>query len=131
MNVPDKKLFIYLNDKNNDMQDDKIKDLLSGTKMKAGENLKYRIMQQIETEKALVPKRSVSSRPVIKNMLTVFGVMYALIAIVGLAVYSTSGQSGLSSATFLVPVILISSVCSMFWMISLYDDRRRNKHRAK
>ncbi|MDR1715914.1 MAG: hypothetical protein LBS20_08710 [Prevotella sp.] len=113
------------------MQDDRIKDLLSGTKMKAGENLKYRIMQQIETEKALVPKKSVSSRPVIKNMLTVFGVMYALIAIVGLAVYSTSGQSGLSSATFLVPVILISSVCSMFWMISIYDDRRRSKHKAK
>lgn len=113
------------------MQDDKIKELLSGTKMKAGENLKYRIMQQIETEKALVPKKKASSRPVIKNMLTTFGVMYALIAIVGMAVYSTSGQSGLSSATFLVPVILISSVCSMFWMISVYDDRRRSKHKAK
>jgi multisubunit Na+/H+ antiporter MnhG subunit len=88
-------------------------------------------MQQIETEKALVPKKKVNTRPVIKNMLTTFGVMYALIAIVGMAVYSTSGQSGLSSATFLVPVVLISSVCSMFWMISVYDDRRRSKHKAK
>ncbi|MBF0650622.1 hypothetical protein IR083_17505 [Dysgonomonas sp. GY75] len=113
------------------MQDDKIKELLSGTKMKAGESLKYRIMQQIETEKALIPKKNISARPVIKNMLTTFGVMYALIAIVGMAVYSTSGQSGLSSATFLVPVVLISSVCSMFWMISVYDDRRRSKHKAK
>jgi len=113
------------------MQDDRIKELLSGTKIKAGENLKYRIMQQIETEKALVSKKKVTTRPVIKNMLTTFGVMYALIAIVGLAVYSASGQSGLSSATFLVPVILISSVCSMFWMISVYDDRRRSKRKAK
>lgn len=113
------------------MQDDKIKELLSGTKMKAGESLKYRIMQQIETEKALAPKKNISARPVIKNMLTTFGVMYALIAIVGLAVYTTAGQSALSSTTFYIPVILISSVCSLFWMISVYDDRRRNKHKAK
>ena len=68
--------------KKQDMQDDKIKDLLSGTKIKAGENLKFRIMQQIETENALSRKKVTNTRPILGNMLTIFGVMYLLIAIV-------------------------------------------------
>lgn len=70
-------------------QDDKIRELLSGTKMKAGENLKYRIMHQIEAEKALTRQKNkaVSSNPFIGNMIAIFGVMYALIAMVALGTY--------------------------------------------
>ncbi len=120
-----------MNKNNISPQDQKIRDLFSGTKIKAEENLKFRIMQQIKTEEALIPKKNTSSRPIIKNMLTVFGIMYALIAVVGCFMYTKDGGNSLDSLSFLLPVILISSVCSMFWMISVYDDRRRNKQKSK
>lgn len=113
------------------MHDDGFREPLSSTKMKARENLKFRIMQQIETEKALSQKKKTDTSPLIGNMLSVFGVMYALIAIVGLGVYFSGGKSALESVTFFIPVILIASVCSMFWMISTYDDRRRSKQKER
>ena len=116
-----------MNSQNKPLPDDPLKDLLSGTRLKAGENLKYRIMQQIETEKALSPRKIKSSTPSIGSMFSIFGVMYLLIAIIGGGVYLTGGQEALKSATFFLPIMLVASVCSLFWMISVYDDRRRSK----
>lgn len=116
-----------MNKQNKPLPDDPFKDLLSGTRLKAGENLKYRIMQQVETEKALLPQKVKSNRPLVSSMFSTFGVMYLLIAMIGFGVYLTGGQSALESAAFFLPVILIASVCSFFWMISAYDDRRRSK----
>lgn len=113
------------------MQDDKLKELLSGTKMKAGENLKYRIMQQIQTEQALQQKARKVTRPAVGNMLSIFGIMYALIALVGVGTYFVVGESMLKSVAFFLPIILIASVCAMFWMISSYDDNRRNRQKVK
>lgn len=112
-----------------DISDNKFRELLSGSKMKAGENLKYRIMQQIETEKALSRKKKPDTSPLIGNMLSIFGIMYVLIAIVGISIYFSYGKGALESLMFFIPVILIASVCSMFWMISAYDDRRRSKQK--
>lgn len=115
------------------IQDDKIRELLSGTKMKAGENLKYRIMHQIETEQALTrqKKKVASSNPFIGNMIAIFGVMYALIVMVALGAYLIGGKDALESLQFIAPVVLIASACGIFWMISMYDDRRRSKEKAK
>ncbi|MBF0761504.1 hypothetical protein IR148_10655 [Dysgonomonas mossii] len=114
------------------MQDDKIRELLSGTRMKASDNLKYRIMHQIEAERALMHEKSKvqSSSPFIGNMFAIFGVMYALIAIVALVVYFAAGKDALQSAMFFAPILLIASACGMFGFISVYDDRRRSKHKA-
>ena len=111
-------------------QDDIMRQLFAGTKVKVGENLKYRIMQQIETESIFAAKKSKSKSvvPFIRNMLLVFGVMYALIIIFGVSVYLTGGKKDLESITFFIPVIMIASVCVFFWMISAYDDKRRLKH---
>lgn len=111
------------------IHDDKFRELLSDSRMKAGENLKFRIMQQIETEKVLSRKKKADTNPLIGNMLSIFGIMYALIAIVGISIYFSYGKGALESLTFFIPVILIASVCSMFWMISAYDDRRRSKQK--
>ncbi|MFV0535869.1 MAG: hypothetical protein ACK5M3_00690 [Dysgonomonas sp.] len=113
----------------NNMHDDKLKDLLFGTNVKAGENLKYRIMQQIETEKALSHKKVNSSRPLVGNTITILGVIYILIAIVGVSTFFTGGKEALNSISFLAPIILIASAGSIFWMISVFDERRRSKHK--
>jgi len=114
------------NDKIN-IKEDIFRDIFAGTKIKTGENLKYRIMQQIETEKSLSSKKVKNSIPLIGNMLSVFGVMYILIALTGIGVYLTGGKGALESITFFLPVMLIALVCNIFWMISTYDDQRRSK----
>jgi len=113
-------------------QDDKIRELLSGTKLKAGENLKYRIMHQIETETALSKskKKVNKTRPLIGNMITIFGIIYGLIVLLGLTIYLTGGKDALSSIAFFAPVVLIASAGGLFWMISIYDDRRRSNKRT-
>lgn len=114
------------------MQDDRIRALFAGTKIKAGENLKYRIMQQIETESVLYGKKAKNRNvvPLIKNILSVFVIMYALIALTAAGVYATGGISALKSVTFFIPVILIASVCGLFLMISVLDDRRRSRRHS-
>lgn len=109
--------------------DDKIKELLKGTKLKAGENLKYRIMQQIETEASLSRKKVKSTRPLIGNMITILGVVYGLIILLGVTLFLSGGKDTLNSVAFIAPIILIASAGSLFWMISTYDDRRRSKQK--
>ena len=120
---------MQINKDNNKMQDDKIKEILSLSKVKAGENLKYRIMQQIETESVLSAKKLKSKNviPLIGNTFLIFGVMYALIVFTIIAIFLTGGVDAIKSLTFFVPVVMITIVCSMFWIISLYDDKRRFK----
>ena len=89
-------------------------------------------MHQIEAERALMHEKAKvqSSSPFIGNMFAIFGVMYALIAIVALVVYFAAGKDALQSAMFFAPILLIASACGMFGFISVYDDRRRSKHKA-
>ena len=110
-------------------QDDMIKDIISLSKVKAGENLKFRIMQQIETESVFSAKKvkSGSLVPLINNSFLIFGVMYALIVLTVICVFLVGGLESLKSLTFFAPIIMISIVCSMFWLISIYDDKRRIK----
>lgn len=112
--------------------DDKIREILSGTKVKAGENLKYRVMQQIETEKALAPvkKKKVTSLSPVWSMLTIFGVMYVLIGMIALFIYLHAGTDALATPMFFLPVLLIGAVCTMFLGVTVYDERRKSKHRS-
>lgn len=121
-----------MNRNNNiDIQEDKLKELLSGTRMKASDNLKSRIMQQIITERALSKKKMKQSRPILENMLAIFGIMYALISVVGFGIYTSLGKEALGSMSFYIPAILISSICVVYWMIINFDDRRQTKHNSK
>ena len=118
-------------DKDNlNKQDDKIKEILSFSKKKAGENLKYRIMQQIETESVFAAKKSKSKNlvPIIGNSFVVLGIMFALVVVVALGVNIVGGIDAINSAMFFAPLIMISMVCGMFWMITIFDDKKRLKH---
>jgi len=116
---------------NNNIEDKQFKKILSETKLTAGDNLKFRIMQQIETEKALSKKESKNSFSILDNMFSIFGVMYAIIAIVAGTIYFSAGKEAVESTYTYLTIILIVSVCSMFWMISLYDEKRRKKSRKE
>ena len=110
-------------------QDDDLRRLFAGTAVRAGENLKYRIMQQIETESVLAGKKAASKNVVssIRGMLSVMGIMYVLIFFVCIGFYVTVGVEALSSLEFLIPVIMISAVCCVFLIITSLDDKRHYK----
>lgn len=125
MNDKVRNLYIFDMDNKNIMKkDDDLKRLFSETKLEASANLKYRIMHQIETEQALSRKQA-KSRPVIGSMLSIFGVMYALIAILAVGIYVTMGSEALMSKLFFIPLIFISSICGLYWLITVFDEKRK------
>ena len=110
-------------------QDDDLRKFFAGTKVRASENLKYRIMQQIETESVLAGKKAASKNVVssIRSVVLVMGVMYLLMAIACVGIYLTGGFEALLSLEYLTPVIMISLVCCVYLMITILDDKRRFK----
>ena len=110
-------------------QDDDFRKLFAGTKVRAGENLKYRIMQQIETESVLSGKKAASKNVVssIRGVVSIMGVMYVLISLACVGVFMTGGLEALISLEYLIPVIMISLVCCMYLMITILDDKRHYK----
>jgi len=112
---------------NNIMQDDKLKDLFSSSAIKAGENLKYRIMQQIQTESALA-KREKKEKKInnqIRIILTLAIVMYALIAGVAGTVYFSMGRDALLTPEFIMIAVFITVITTVFGAISYFDTNLR------
>ena len=112
-----------------DKQDDDLRKLFAGTKVRASENLKYRIMQQIETESVLAGKKAESKNIVssIRGIVSVLGVMYVLISFVCIGIFLTGGIEALTSLEYFIPVIMISLVCCTFLLITVLDDKRHYK----
>lgn len=106
-------------------QDIQFRKILSETKQAASSNLKWRVLQQIETEKSLARKKTKNSSSVIVLTLSVFGAMYAILALIGISSYLLYGIKGIESTSTLILAGLVASVCSTFWLISIWDEKRK------
>jgi hypothetical protein len=130
----DKRLTIM--DKNNIQKEDEIiRQMIQSTKQQAPENLKYRIIHQIETENALTPKKvkiKKETTNVLRDFGTIFGLMYAVLAIIVGGAYVWKGTEFLLSAPFIQIVMLVTLVFSLFWLISQLDAylRRKTHHKS-
>lgn len=105
-----------------------IREMMQTAKTKAPENLKYRIMQQIETEKALTPVKINSRKEsgnIMKEFGTIFGTMYAVLAVMIGTAYFLLGKEYLLSAQFLGTALLVVSIFSLLWLISRIDSHLR------
>lgn len=111
-----------------------IREMMQAGKAKAPENLKYRIMQQIETEKALTPSK-VNNRKesgnILKEFGSIFGTMYAVLAVMVAATYFLFGQEYLLSPQFLGTALLVASVFSLLWLIARLDSHLRKKRKVQ
>lgn len=123
-----------MNNRNNIHTDDElIRQLMQSAKKQAPENLKYRIMQQIETESTLTRKPiSASKREgfVLKDFIGIFSTMYIVLGIFIVGSILLKGKAVLTSSGFIWMIVLISSVFSLFWLMTRVDERlrkRRNK----
>lgn len=111
-------------------EEDIIRKMVQTAKTKAPDNLKYRIMRQIETEKALAPSKVNSlkeSGNVLKEFGSIFGTMYAVLAVMIAAAYFLFGEQYLLTPQFLGSALLVASVFSLLWLISRLDSHLRKK----
>ena len=121
----------------NEKMDDKLwmKSMMESARKKPSENLSYRIMQQIETEQALTrapkPKMSTQKDNSLIDLRNIFGWMYLVLLIVGGYFYLQGGKEALVNDTFLWTCISISSVFSIFFLITTIDNSLRNKSKNK
>ncbi|NLY24811.1 MAG: hypothetical protein GX042_07370 [Bacteroidales bacterium] len=109
-----------------------IRQMMQPQMKKAPENLKFRIMHQIETEKALMPqkkKRKRESGNLLREMGAIFGTMYAVIAAMVIGAYLLQGEDFLLSPQFIGPVVLVASVFSLFWLMTRLDDYLKERRK--
>lgn len=122
-----------MNKKNNiDPEDELIRQLMRSAKEKAPENLKYRIMQQINTENALTPKPApIKKRTenVLRDFINIFGTMYALLALLTGIAYLSKDENFLLSPEFIGVVLLVTVVASTFWFFTRLDAKIRQKQK--
>ncbi len=107
-----------------------IKSMMEAAKKEPSDNLSYRIMHQIETEEALTRAKSKVSKqkenPLI-DMRNVFGLMYLVLLFVGGYFFMQGGKEALMTNTFLWTCITISSIFSLFFLISTADNLLRKR----
>lgn len=122
-----------MNEKNNIHTDDEfIRQLMQSTKQQAPENLKYRIMQQIETEKSLLPQQTKKTRrasELLDSFKAIFGAVYVLLAVLVGAAFVVKGKDFLLSFEFLAVLSLIVLVATAFWLLAQVDTRVRRKQK--
>ena len=101
-----------------------IRQMMQSEMKKAPENLKFRIMHQIETRKALTPQKrkpKKESGTLLKEMGAIFGTMYAVMAAMVIGGYLLQGKDFLLTPQFIGPVVLVASVFSLFWLMTRLD----------
>lgn len=119
-------------------EDEKIGKLISSTKMRAPENLKHRIMHQIEYESALTRgksnKKEVDNREngtILREMGSIFGSMYAVFAVIAIVSYYILGAEFYQSAEFWGVIALVAVIFSFFWLFSRIDAHIKEKEQRR
>ena len=120
---------------NNLSEEEQMRELIRYGKTPAPENLKYRIMQQIQTEQALKSRQEFPAQRRRENIWgefkTIFGIMYAVLAVIVAGTFFLKGKEFFLSTQFWNIVIVVASVFSIFWMITCLDGHLREKKEKK
>ena len=116
--------------KENNITDNNLRKILADSKMKAGGNLKYRVMQQVRTEASLLQKDERKKTYFhIKSSLVILGLMYIILFALVLTFYLYDGIKALETNSFLLLVSITSVACGLFFSISILDDKLRSRIR--
>ena len=111
-----------------------LKSMIDSARKEPSENLSYRIIHQIETEKALSPTKpkTIKQREnSLSDFWNVFGLMYLVLFFVGGYFYLLGGREALLTDTFLWTGVTISSVFSLYFLIITFDNSRQKNNSAK
>ncbi|MEA4918897.1 hypothetical protein [Proteiniphilum sp.] len=120
--------------KNIQTEEDVIRQMMQSSKIQAPENLKYRIIQQIETEKTLIPqkkKRATSKGDTLIDFRSIFGTMYGLLFVFSLLTIVFAGKEAILSSQYIFTALLIVMTLSSFWALTRLDTYLRRKKKTK
>lgn len=87
-------------------------------------------MQQIETEKSLLPQQTKKTRrasELLDSFKAIFGAVYVLLAVLVGAALVVKGKDFLLSFEFLAVLSLIVLVATAFWLLAQVDYRVRRR----
>ena len=111
--------------------DETVRRLMQSAQKKAPDNLKFRIMHQIETEAALSKKQEsvkTNQQHPLKSFWSIFGVMYAIIALILGFAYFTKGADHLLSKEIIGAVVFVSFLFACYWLMTKVEELYRKKH---
>lgn len=109
-----------------------IREMMRSTKKQASENLNYRIMHQIDMEAALTRKAAKPQKrtpSALKDLLSIFGWMYAVLALLTGGAYIMKGKEFLQTSSFIWMAIFVAFIFSSFWAIARIDAYVQMKRR--
>ncbi|MDR0422182.1 MAG: hypothetical protein LBH72_04120 [Proteiniphilum sp.] len=111
-----------------------LRKMLQATGVKAPEGLKYRIMQQVETEKALAPLQKANGREgsggdILRAFGSIFGTMYAVLTVMIAAACLRFGGEYLLSPRFTGAALSVVSAFSLLWLVTCVDSLLRGKYK--
>lgn len=111
-----------------------MKSIIELARKEPPENLSYRIMHQIETEKALSPTKPKTIKQRENSLIdfrNIFGLMYLILLLVGGYFYLQGGREALFTESFLWTGVTISSIFSLYFLIITIDDSRQKTKRER
>ncbi|RYM32799.1 hypothetical protein ERX46_12100 [Brumimicrobium glaciale] len=108
------------------MEDKELKELMLASKLKASENLKDRIIHQINAEKGLIPK-SHKVKTSNGSYFYILRVMYLFLLILAAYFYFQTDGNPFQSQTFVISTLFIASTFSLYWFVNVYVDYRKTK----
>lgn len=109
------------------MEDKELKDKLLLSKLKADDNLKDRIIHQINAEQALIPKRPKSANVAKEDYFYIFGIMYVFILVLGAYFYMRTDGNPMESNVFIYSAIMVAGLFSMHWFLTVFMNYKKVK----
>lgn len=113
-----------MKDKDNIFNDDQLRELLKGARLKPSENLQHRIMHQIKVEESLRYKKTKSASPLLKTITSIAVVFYILVIALCAITYYMGGIQAFMTKEFILSAIGLSSICGIYGLIMVLDEKR-------
>lgn len=121
-----------MTNQNNNSEDRQIRKLFKDIKIEANKNLKYRIMQQIDTESILAKERKPTSISSIKSIIVILCIVVVTLVLGTAFAYLGFEMKGFSSNNlFFNYIIPICSILSFIAFIFALDTKIRYKKSQK
>ena len=116
------------NQDNINLEDKQLRRLFENTKIEADKNLKFRIMQQINTESILVKSRNQASTSSMRSTVVTLCITVTLLIIGASFAYFGSDLKGIASTDlFFNYIIPICSILSFLALIFALDAKVRDR----
>lgn len=120
------------NKDNFNSEDKQLRRLLEDTKIEANKNLKFRVMQQIETESILAKSRTQTSISSMKSTIVLLAITIVILLFGASSVYLGFDMKGVASKElFFNYIIPICSILSFLALIFALDAKIRYKRTQK